>query len=186
MPRTFTEGFAMDFVAFTTALFLGLCCGVAIAWLTARSQGSSMASESAMQMAALRARLDERSRRVDRLEEELRARTEALETLRGRLAVLRTSRERLTAKLGAEHMLAERFTRLRTDLNAALEAYLQAASSMEDYGMEVAQSLVDLDPGASAPEVPDDPPTPPLPSPPESSPELPPLQESSPEEKPDA
>ena len=42
-------------------------------------------------------------------------------------------------------MLAERFSRLRTDLNAALEAYLVAASSMEDYGMQVAQSLVDLD-----------------------------------------
>ena len=126
-----------------------------------------------MQLAALRARLDERSRRVDRLEEELRARTEALETLRGRLAVLRTSRERLTAKLGAEHMLAERFSRLRTDLNAALEAYLAAASSMEDYGMEVAQSLVDLDSGDSVPEALDDTPAPSLQ--PEPSPEPPTL-----------
>jgi hypothetical protein len=42
-------------------------------------------------------------------------------------------------------MLAERFTRLRTDLNAALEAYLGAASSIEDYGMEVAQNLLDLE-----------------------------------------
>lgn len=135
----------MDFVAFTTALFLGLCCGVAIAWLTARCQGTSLASESAMEMAALKARLEERSRRAERLEEDLLARTEALETLRSRLAVLRTSRERLTAKLGAEHMLAERFTRLRTDLNAALEAYLEAASSIEGYGMEVAQNLLDLE-----------------------------------------